>query len=102
MTREEYNEMRYIKSSLRRFTLGPGTTLTIRTDASREYKHKLHEYYTSLGFHPGSVRVDRHMYDEKERIIYIEGLTFDFHGEQHPWTELYTSQEREVFAAALD
>ena len=45
MKREEYNELRSIKSSLKRLTLGHGTTLTIRTDASAEYKHKLDEFY---------------------------------------------------------
>ena len=42
------------------------------------------------------------MFDEKERIIYIHGLTFDLHGEPHPWTELYTDEERARLAAALD
>ena len=101
MTREERNEFNYIKRSLKGFTLGHGTTLTIRTDASPEYKQALHEHYTSLGFHPASVRVDTHWYDDKERIIYIYGLTFDLHGEEHPWTELYTTEERERFSKAL-
>lgn len=102
MTREEYNEFRYIRSYEKKFDLGPGTTLTIRTDASADYKHRLHELYTSWGFHPASVRVDNHFYDDRERIIYISGLSFDLHGEQHPWTELYTPEERARFAAALD
>ena len=101
MKREERNEFNYIKRSLRGFTLGHGTTLTIRTDGSPEYKHALHEHYTGLGFHPASVRVDTHWYDDKERIIYIYGLTFDLHGEEHPWTELYTLEERERFERAL-
>ena len=33
---------------------------------------------------------------------YIYGLTFDLRGEEHPWTELYTPEERERFARALD
>lgn len=41
------------------------------------------------------------MFDEKERIIYIHGLTFDLNGEEHPWTELYTEEERDRFSAAL-
>ena len=77
MKRIERNEFNYIRKSLRQFTLGYGTTLTIRTDGSAEYKQALHEHYTSLGFHPASVRVDSRMYDEKERIIYIYGLTYD-------------------------
>ncbi len=52
-----------------------GTTLTIRTDASADFKHKLDELYTSLNFHPASVRIDRRMYDDKERIIYIFSRT---------------------------
>ena len=101
MKRTERNEINYIKRSLKGFTLGHGTTLTIRTDASPEYKQALHEHYTSLGFHPASVRVDTHWYDDKERIIYIYGLTYDLHGEQHPWTELYTAEEKDRFSKAL-
>ena len=104
MKRIERNEFNYIRKSLRQFTLGYGTTLTIRTDGSAEYKQALHEHYTSLGFHPvhpASVRVDSRMYDEKERIIYIYGLTYDLHGEERPWTDLYTREEKERFAAAL-
>ena len=101
MKREERNEFNYIKRSLRGFTLGHGTTLTIRTDGSPEYKQALHDHYTCLGFHPASVRVDTHWYDDKERIIYIYGLTFDLNGEEHPWTELYTTEERERFSKAL-
>ena len=41
------------------------------------------------------------MYDEKERIIYIYGLTYDLRGEERPWTDLYTQEEKERFAAAL-
>ena len=101
MKRSERNEFNYIRRSLKGFTLGYGTTLTIRTDGSPEYKQALHEHYTSLGFHPASVRVDTHWYDDKERIIYIYGLTFDLHGEEHLWTELYTPEERERFEKAL-
>ena len=102
MTRQEYNEFRYIRSYEKKFDLGPGTTLTIRTDASAEYKPRLDALYRSWGFHPASVRVDSRMFDEKERVIYIHGLTFDLRGEQHPWSELYTNEERARFAAALD
>jgi hypothetical protein len=102
MTRQEYNEFRYIRSYEKKFDLGPGTTLTIRTDASAEYKRRLDALYRSWGFHPASVRVDSRMFDEKERVIYIHGLTFDLRGEQHPWSELFTNEERARFAAALD
>ena len=102
MKREERNEFNYIKRSLKGFTLGYGTTLTIRTDASPEYKHALDELYNSLNFHPASVRVDSRMYDEKERIIYIYSRTFDLNGEEHPWTELYTAEEKARFEAALN
>ena len=101
MTREEYNEFRYIRSYEKKFDLGPGTTLTIRTDGGSDYKHRLDALYRSWGFHPASVRIDSRMFDEKERIIYIHGLTFDLHGEPHPWTELYTAEEKERFSKAL-
>ena len=103
MKREEYNEIRHIRSSLKNLTLDYGTTLTIRTDASAEYKHKLDELYTSLNFHPASVRVDRRMYDDKERIIYIFSRTWtDDSGRERSWTELFTPEERARFAEALD
>lgn len=102
MKREERNEYNYIRRYEKQFELSYGTTLTIRTDGSAEYKHALHDLYTSWGFHPCSVRVDRTMYDDKERIIYIYGLTYDLHSEARPWTELYTDEERARYAAALD
>ena len=103
MKREEYNELRSIKSSLKRLTLGHGTTLTIRTNASADYQHTRDEFYTGLNFHPASVRVDRRMYDDKERIIYIFSRTWiDDSGRERSWTELFTAEERSLFAAALD
>lgn len=102
MKREERNEYNYIRKSLKGYTLGYGTTLTIRTDASPEYKQALNALYESLNFHPASVRVDTHWYDDKERVIYIYGRTFDLNGEEHPWTELYTAEEKARFAAALN
>ena len=101
MTRTERSEFCYIRRYEKQFDLGPGTTLTIRTNGSVEYKKALHDLFTGWGFHPASVRVDRTMYDTNERIIYIHGLTFNLHGEAHPWTELYTSEEKARFAAAL-
>ena len=103
MKRAERSEYTHIKNSLKGFTLGYGTTLTIRTDASPEYKHALDSLYNSLNFHPASVRVDSSMYDEKERIIYIFSKTWeDNGGKEHPWTELYTAEERARLAAALN
>ena len=102
MKRAERSEYTYIKNSLKGFTLGYGTTLTIRTDASPEYKKALDSLYTGLNFHPASVRVDSRMYDDNERIIYIYGLTYDLHGEERPWTDLYTQEERDRFEAALN
>ena len=104
MTRNEYNEFRSIRADLKRFTLGHGTTLTIRTDASADYKMKLHGLYTSLNFHPASVRVDSHYFDDKERIIYIYGadeVHMDFYGRPFTWEALYTAEEKARFAAAL-
>ncbi len=102
MKREERNEYNYIRKSLKGYTLGYGTTLTIRTDASPEYKQALNSLYESLNFHPADVRVDTHWFDDKERVIYIYGRTFDLNGEEHPWTELYTAEEKARFAAALN
>ena len=102
MKRAERNEYNYIRRYEKQFDLTYGTTLTIRTDGSPEFKHALHELYTSWGFHPANVRVDSRMYDDRERIIYIYGMTFDLNGEERPWTELYTDEERARFAAALD
>ena len=103
MTRAEYNEFRSIRATLRKLDLNYGTTLTVRTDASPEYKHKLDEFYTSLDFHPVSIRVDRHFFDDKERIHYIKGLEWqDYEGNAHRWEELYSQEERTRFLRALD
>lgn len=104
MTRAERNEYNYIKRSLRSISENPyGAQLTIRTDAGNEYKQALHKFYTSLGFHPTSVRVDTHWFDDKERVIYIYGLTWkDDKGTEHSWTELYTKEEKIRFANVLN
>lgn len=104
MTRTERNEFNYIRKTLQQFTsLGYGSTLTIRTDASSEYKHALHEFYTSLGFHPADIRTDPDHYDDKERLIYIYGLTWeDDEGKERSWKELYTEDERKRYSAVLD
>ena len=96
MTREERNEFNYIRRSLKNLG-GSWANLTIRTDAGSEYKKALHEFYTSLGFHPAAIRVDTRWFDDKERIIYIRGIETDgIH-----WTELYTAEEKAAFEAAL-
>ena len=102
MTRQEYNEFRYIRKSLKGMELTRGCQLTIRTDAGREYKQALHELYTSLDCHPASVKVDTHYFDDKERIIYLKGRTWDCNGETRSWEELYTAEEKARFAAALN
>ncbi len=102
MKKAERSEYTYIKNYEKQFDLGYGTTLTIRTNGSPEFKKALHDLYTGWGFHPASVKTDSRMYDELERIIYIFGLTFDLNGEEHPWTELYTAEEKARFAAALN
>ncbi len=102
MKRAERSEYTYIKNYEKQFDLGYGTTLTIRTNGSTEYKKALHELYTGWGFHPASIGIDVWMYDEKERIRYIYRLTFEMNGEQHPWTELFTAEEKAAFAAALN
>lgn len=107
MTRTEYNELRAIKAQLNRWIksgtdLSYGTQLTIRTNASEEFKVKLHSFYSQLNFHPAAVRVDTKWFDDQERIVYIYGREWaDNEGEIHSWTELYTYDERARFAAAL-
>lgn len=102
MTRAEYNEFRYIRSYGKKFNIGYGTTLTIRTSGGTEYKKALHDLYTGWGFHPAGIKVDSRLYDDEERIIYIYGLTFNCNGEEHPWTEIYTAEEKAAFAATLN
>ena len=102
MTRTERSEYTYIKNSLKERNLGHGCRLTIRTDAGSEYKQALHNLYTAMGYHPASVRVDTRFFDDKERVIYIHGLTWDLNGETRSWTELYTAEEKNRFTAALN
>ena len=102
MTRQEYNDFRYICSYPRKgFPLKHGTTLRIPTNRSVDFKVKLHRLYSEWGFHPASVRVDRPFCDE-EVIIYIYGRTwYDERGAAQDWTRLYTEEERRRFDAAL-
>lgn len=104
MTRQEYNEFRNIRANLKKYKLGHGCTLTIRTDASGDYKNRLHELYSTLNFHPASIRIDTHYFDEKERIIYIYGRNekhVDYYGREFDWTALYTDDAKKNFALAL-
>ena len=101
MKRAERSEYTYIKNSLKKNNWTYGTILTIRTNAGTEYKEALHQLYTERGFHPAGVKTDPHRFDDQERILYIYGLTFDLNGEEHPWTELYTAEEKECFSKAL-
>ena len=106
MTRKEYNEYRYIKSyETKGFPLTYGTTLTIPTDASPDYKHRLDALYSGWGFHPGNIKTDPRMYDDRERIIYIFGRNetyTDSYGRPYSWEALYTEEEKARFAAALN
>ena len=103
MTRQEYNEYRSIRASAKKYGLPTyGCQYTIRTNASVEYKVKLHKLYSEWGLHPASVRVDTYYFDDQERIIYIYGRTWkDDEGREYPWTSLYTYEERERFDRAL-
>lgn len=102
MTREERNEFNYIRRSLKSLNPGCGSCLTIRTDAGSEYKHALHDFYTSLGFHPASITTDSRRFDGKRRIVYIFGLTWtDIEGYERSWTDIYPESERKRFEAAL-
>ena len=102
MTRAERSEYTYIKNSLKGMELTHGCQLTIRTDAGREYKQALNDLYVSLDFHPASVRVDTHWFDDKERVIYIKGRNWtDNNGNERSWTALYSKEAMARFAAAL-
>ena len=106
MTRTERNEFNQIRRSMRDYQksgcLGYGSTLTIRTDAGSEYKQALHSLYTRLGFHPAAVTTDTRRFDDRERILYIYGLTWEMDGKAHSWTELYTREEKAGFSKALN
>lgn len=103
MTREEYNEFRRIKATCHKIGMPSyGCMYTIPVDGSADYKRRLDALYTSWNMHPAAVRVDKHYFDDKERIIYIYGRTWeDNYGKARSWTELYTAQERARFSDAL-
>lgn len=104
MTRSEYNEFRYIRKMLKQCPPNYGCMCTIRTDAGRDYKEKLDALYTEYNMHPADVRIDRNMFDEKERIIYLYGrndVHTDYYGRQYNWEKLYTAEEKARFADAL-
>ncbi len=102
MKREERSEYTAIKNNLKKFGWNYGTVCTIRTDAGAEYKKALHDLYTERGFHPAAVSCDSHRFDGRERIHYIYGQTWtDDDGNDHSWEELYTADEKALFAAKL-
>lgn len=100
MTRNEYNEYRYIKKTWKNADLSKGGHIfTIRTAASAEYKHKLDELYRSWNLHPCCVCVDRHYFDEQERIQYVYNFPYD---SVNRWSELYSPAELKRFEDALN
>lgn len=103
MTRKEYNEYRYIKSSVKKSGMPTyGCMYTIPVDGTEDYKIRLDRLYSEWDLHPASVRVDNHYFDDKERIIYIKGRTWKSDdGKSHDWTELYTIDQRKRFQEAL-
>ena len=102
MKRAERSEYTQIKNSLKKYGWTTGTTLTIRTSASREYKEALHRLYGEHGFHPAMVAVDNRRFDDQERILYIYGQTWtDASGQSHSWRELYSQEDRDLFSAKL-
>lgn len=102
MKREERSEYTYIKNRSAKIA-GAGSLLTIRTNASAEYKKALDKLYTEKGFHPCTIKVDSRMFDDNERIIYVYGNTFtDGEGNERSWTELYTKEEKARFSEALE
>ena len=104
MTRQEYNTIRSIKKNVR--IMGKpvvGCMYTIKVNSSVDFKEKLHDYYMNeLNLHPAAVKIDRHYFDENERIIYIVGQTWkDESGRDRSWKELYTMEQKEEFDRAL-
>lgn len=77
MTREEYNSLRYIRSTIRRFGINcnsHGHIFTIPVDGTQDYKRRLRELYTSVGFYADGIvsgKWSERMYDGRERIEYI-------------------------------
>lgn len=104
MKRAERSEYTYIKNSLKKATLTYGARLTIRTNASREYKKALHDLYTSLNFHPATVESNPRYYtDDQERIVYIYDRYYVsvVDGKMHFWGEYYSKEEKTRIAKAL-
>lgn len=103
MTRAEYNEYRHIKSTCHKYGMPSyRCQYTIPTGASPDYKAKLDALYKSWNMHPASVKVDKHYFDEEERIVYIYGQTWqDSKGHPRSWTELYTADQLDKFQRAL-
>ncbi len=102
MTRQEYNDYRYIRSyKTKGFPLNYGTTLRIPTSRSEDYKVRLHRLFSEWGFHPAGICIDK-PFCEEEVIVYIFGRTWeDAEGRLQSWERLYTEDERKRFASAL-
>lgn len=94
MNRTERNEYNYIRRTVKDIISDRRAILTIRTDRSAEYKQALDALYTAAGFHPCSICIDSHMFDDNERIHYISMTEAESR-------EAYTAGERAAFRAAL-
>lgn len=96
MNRTERNEYNYIRRTVKDIISDSDcrAILTIRADRSAEYKQALDALYTAAGFHPCSIRVDRNMFDDNERIHYIRMTEAESR-------EAYTTGESAAFRAAL-
>lgn len=104
MTRQEYNEFRYIRKNIKEFPPRHGCTYTIKVEANRDYKSRLDSLYRANNLHPATVKTDPHMYDDNERIIYLYGadeVYTDSFGRPFTWEDLYTPAEKERIAEAL-
>lgn len=102
MTRQEYNDYRYIRSyKTKGFPLTYGTTLRIPVERSVDYKIRLHRLFSEWGFHPAGIRADK-PFSDIVCIVYIYGREWiDADGQAQSWEYLYTEEERKRFDAAL-
>ncbi|MCD8159268.1 MAG: hypothetical protein LUD77_10370 [Clostridiales bacterium] len=96
MTRTERNEYNYFRKQINDLGASNTCMMSIRTNAGSEYKKALHELFTECGFHSCEVKTDPIRFDDNERIFYIKGIDHEH------WTNLYTEEEKELFARKLN
>lgn len=98
MTRAQYNDYLYLKSSIRKYKPSRYAEFYINTEYSAEYKQKATDLLTAIGFYP--CRIGYPFWDrareEGRKIIFI------YYGSDEEWQYATFQEEREAFCREIN